>query len=123
MEIVIKLILILASIDLFFTLIWIYRWQSSKCIKKFKTKLPVNLFEANPIINHTIKYFGTYKGTVLGYFALVLIQIAIASLHNILAWIVFTVLVWAIQGHIRNNIKTSNKYIIEMTKKYNEELK
>jgi len=122
MELVIRLILILASIDFVLTLFWIYRWQSSKFLKNHKLRVPVRIIEANPIVNHMIKNFGVYPGTILGYPIVVLIQFAIARIHNILAWIVFGVILWAVTKHTINNFKTPDKHIKKMTRAYNKKM-
>lgn len=122
MELVIRLILIFAFIDFLLTLLWIYRWRSASYLKIFKKRIPVKLFEANIIVNHFIKNFGLYPGATLGYFLVVTIQIALANLHWIMAWIIFMILIWAILGHIKNNLTTTEKYIVKITKAYNKKL-
>lgn len=122
MEIVL-IISILALIDFILTLIWVYRWRSSKYVKQFNNKIPLNLIEANPIINHLSYSFGIYGGIFSGYCILFLIQIALGSFHAITGFLVILVLLWAIRGHIKNNLKTSNKHIIKMTIAYNEKLR
>ncbi len=118
METVIELILMLALVDFILTVLWIYRWQSSKFLKKFKRRIPIKDIEANPIIRHIIEKFGLYPGVVLGYLIVLIIQIALAKLHYVVAWIVVAVLILAIISHIVNNT-TTNKYIEKLTKKYN----
>ncbi len=135
MELVIRLILSLASIDFVLTLFWVYRWQSSKFLRKFKLRVPIRLIEANPIINHTIKSFGVYPGLVLGYAIVLMIQILLAGVRNVetwrwleicaigLSWFIVAVLLGAVIGHVRNNITTNNGHIIKMTRAYNKKMK
>ena len=119
MELTIKLILILALVDFILTVFWIYRWQSSKNLEKSKKRIPIKDIEANPIIRKTIEKFGLYPGVVLGYFMVLIIQIALAKLHYVAAWIVVVVLSLAIISHIVNNYTTTNRYIKKLTKKFN----
>lgn len=117
------LLIILASFDFLLTLIWVHRWRHSKYVRQFKHKIPMKLIEANPIIvkladaNASIHSFFSI---FIGYAFVFLIQLALLSLHWILAFLVIAVLVWAITIHIRNNIRTTNRYIIQMTIEYNK---
>lgn len=134
MELVIRYILFLAAIDFILTLFWLYRWQSSSFLKKFKRRIPIKLIEANPIIRHGIEKFGLYPGATLGYAFIFMIQILLARLRNIdtwvwleigaigLSWFIVAVLFGAIVSHMKNNVETDNDHIIKMTKAYNEEV-
>lgn len=120
MEIAFKLILILAAIDFTLTAFWLYRWQNSRFLRKFKRRVKTDLLEANPIINHGIKHFGVYPGLFMGYCFTLLIQFGLAKIHNVIAWGVVGILVWHILIHIKNNITTRNGYILKMTAAHNK---
>ena len=122
MEFVIRLILSLALIDFVLTLFWIYRWQSASFLKKFKLRVPLKLIEANPIVRHGIEKFGLYPGATLGYAFVFMIQILLAGIHFVVAWIIVAILLGAVVAHIKNNITTNNGHIIKMTKAYNKEI-
>jgi len=116
-------LILLALTDYFLTMFWIHRWNTSPYIKHFKHKLPISLIESNPIIRYTTKHFGLYIGTTIGYSFIFLVQIALLNLNVLLGLVVLFILAWAIQGHIKNNINTSNKHIIKMTLEYNQQLR
>lgn len=113
------LLFILATIDLFLTLIWIYRWNDSKYVRMFKYKIPIHLIEANPIIRLTVKHLGLYSGTLVGYVIVFTIQLILFRMHWILSIIVILVLFMGISLHLKNNYFTSNQKIIKLTIAFN----
>jgi len=115
-------LILLALTDYLLTVFWIYRWNSSIYVRQFKYKLPIELIESNPVIRYTSKHFGLYPGVVVGYALLFTVQIALLNLNVLLGLVVMFILAWAIQGHIKNNLNTSNKHIIKITMEYNKQL-
>lgn len=119
-QLILPILSVLASIDFLLTLFWVYRWKGSKS-KKFKKTVPLKLIEANPIINSFANYFESpLVGILFGYMVVFVLQISLIGLLEILYIPIFIYLIIAIVGHIKNNLKTSDKYIIDITKEYNK---
>lgn len=123
---ILKILIILAVTDYFLTIFWVWRWNDSPGVRKFKHKIPFKLIEANPLIRSIVentKNYGLYFGITVGYAIIFLLQLGLYALHWVLGSLVCAFLLGAIFLHWFNNMNTQNEKIIKITKAYNDKLK
>lgn len=116
----------LAITDYMLTMFWIRRWYDSNYLSHLKYRIPVKLIERNPLI----RVFVSLKGkntpwtimVTLGYLVVYMIQTGLFIINIFLGLLVCILLMVAIVGHVINNLKISDEYILKVTEAYNKRI-